>query len=89
VYGAIFGVFTVKRELKAVEVGKLKQAIYQLENEVKEGSDERVLLVPRLINKYFWLIDHLIAAREDKGRIDEVLLKVRMLDQSIYKQYTA
>jgi len=89
VYGSLLGVFSVKRELKAVEVGKLRQSIYQLETETKEGSDERVLLVPRLINRYFWLIDHCIAAKDDRARIDEILLKVRLLDPSIYKQYTA
>jgi hypothetical protein len=89
VHGAMLGVFNVKRELKAVEVGKLRQSIYQLENETKESGGDRATLVPRLINRYFWLIDHCIAAKEDRSRIDEVLLKVRLLDQSIYKQYTA
>ncbi len=89
VYGAVLGVFTIKRELKAVEAAKLRQSIYQLENEAKEGGDDRASLAPRLINRYFWLIDHYIAAKEDRARIDEVLLKVRLLDQSIYKQYTA
>ncbi len=89
VYGALLGVFGVKRELKAVEVGKLRQSIYQLENESKDGGSDRAALTPRLINRYFWLIDHYIAANEDRARIDEVLLKVRLLDQSIYKQYTA
>jgi len=89
VYGALLGVFSIKRELKAVEVGKLRQSIYQLENEAKESGEDRSALVPRLINRYFWLIDNYIAAKEEKARIDEVLLKVRLLDQSIYKQYTA
>jgi tetratricopeptide (TPR) repeat protein len=89
VYGALLGVFSIKRELKAVEVGKLRQSVYQLENEAKEGGEDRAILVPRLINRYFWLIDHYLAAKEDRARIDEVLLKVRLLDQSIYKQYTA
>ena len=87
VYGAILGVFTIKRELKAVEVGKLRQSIYQFENEAKESGGDRSSVVPRLINRYFWLIDHYIASKEDKARIDEILLKVRLLDQSIYKQY--
>jgi tetratricopeptide (TPR) repeat protein len=90
VYGALLGVFSVKRELKTVEVGKLRQSIYQLENEAKEcGDGDRATLVPRLINRYFWIIDHYIAAKEDRAKIDEVLLKVRLLDLSIYKQYTA
>jgi len=89
VYGAIFGVFTVKRELKAVEVGKLKQSIYQLENEARENGDDRALVVPRLVNRYFWLIDHYVAAKESRARVDEVLLKVRILEPSVYKQYIA
>jgi len=89
VYGAIYGVFTVKRELKAVEAGKLVQSIYQLENELKENADQRAILVPRLINRYFWLIDYYMAVREDRVKIDEILLKIRLLDGSIYKQYTA
>jgi tetratricopeptide (TPR) repeat protein len=89
VYANLFGVFTVKRELKAVEAGKLRQSIYQLENELKENVEERALLVPRLINRYFWLIDHCIAAKEDRARIEEILLKLRLLDPQIHKQYTA
>jgi hypothetical protein len=89
VYGDLLGVFSVKRELKAVEVGKLRQSIYQLENEAREGGEDRALVVPRLINRYFWLIDHYIATKEERAKIDEVLLKVRLLDQSVYKQYVA
>jgi tetratricopeptide (TPR) repeat protein len=89
VHANLLGVFTVKRELKAVEAGKLRQSIYQLENEIRENAEERALLVPRLINRYFWLIDHCIAAREDRARIDEILLKLRLLDPQIHKQYTA
>lgn len=89
VYGTLLGVFTVKRELKAVEAGKLRQSIYQLENEAKEREEGRPLLVPRLINRYFWLIDHCVATKEDRARIDEILLKIRLLDPAIHKQYTA
>jgi tetratricopeptide (TPR) repeat protein len=89
VYGNLLGVFSVKRELKAVEAGKLRQSIYQLENELKENQESRALLVPRLINRYFWLIDYCMTAKEDKAKIDEILLKIRLLDVSVYKQYIA
>lgn len=89
VYGNLLGVFSVKRELKAVEAGKLRQSIYQLENELRENVEDRALVVPRLINRYFWLIDHCIAAREERAKVDEVLLKLRLLDPQIHKQYTA
>jgi len=89
VYGTLLGLFSVKRELKAVEAGKLRQSIYQLENEAREGGDDRALLAPRLINRYFWLIDHYVQAKEDRSKIAEVLLKIRLLDPAIHKQYTA
>jgi len=79
----------VKRELKPIEVGKLRQSIYELENEVKENAERRSLLTPRLINRYFWLIDHYINAKEDRSRIDEVLLKIKLMDPAVHKQYVA
>ncbi len=89
VYGNLWGVFSVKRELKAVEVGKLRQSIYQLENELKENAKDRRFIVPRLINRYFWLVDHTVAAREDRAKVEEILLKIRLVDPAIHKQYTA
>lgn len=87
VYGVLFGIFTVKRELRPIEIGKLKQSIYQLEKEIREeGADVRCL-TPRLVNHYFWLIDHYIMTKEMKSKIDEVLLKIKLLDASVYKQY--
>ena len=88
VYGVLFGVFNVKRELRSIEYGKLKQSIYALEREMREGRNRDGLVEPRLINRYFWLIDHLVSSREDRSKIEEVLLKLRGLNGRIYKQYT-
>lgn len=88
VYGVLYGVFNVKRELRALEAGQLKQAVFALENEIKEAGDESELLVPRLINRYFWLIDHYITTNGERKRINELLLKIKLLDGSIYDMYT-
>ncbi len=88
VYGVLLGVFTVKRELRSIEYGKLKQGIYALERELREGRDKDGLVEPRLINRYFWLVDHLISSGEDSAKVDEVLLKLRSVNERIYKQYT-
>lgn len=88
VYGVLLGVLTVKRELRSIEYGKLKQSIYALERELREGRDRDGLVEPRLINRYFWLVDHLISAGEDSAKIDEVLLKLRSVNERVYKQYT-
>jgi tetratricopeptide (TPR) repeat protein len=88
VYGVLYGVFNVKRELRPLEIGGLKQSIYALKNELQETKAEMSILLPRLINRYFWLIDHYLMIKEDRSRIEEVLLNIRVLDSGIYEMYT-
>jgi tetratricopeptide (TPR) repeat protein len=87
IYGCLYGVFSVKRELKPVELGRLKQSIFSLENEIRSRPDTVALLIPRLINRYFWLIDHYENVREDPGMIEETMLKIKILDPVIYERY--
>jgi tetratricopeptide (TPR) repeat protein len=95
VYGALFGVFSVKRELKPAELGRLRQSIFSLENEINGVAENRAesrmdkggLIKPRLINRYFWLIDHYENTREDTGLIAETMLKIQIIDRSIYEWY--
>ena len=54
VYGVLFGVFNVKRELGAIEIGKLKQKIYSLEVSIHQRGNDVQVLMPQLINHYFW-----------------------------------
>jgi tetratricopeptide (TPR) repeat protein len=88
VFGSIYGVFNIKRELKALEFGRLKQAIHGLEKETRERTSPAEYMVPRLLNHYFWLIDHYICTGEDKSKIEEVLAKIKLLDNDIYLEYT-
>jgi tetratricopeptide (TPR) repeat protein len=85
VYATIFGLFNVKRELRPLELGKLKQAIYQLEKEIAGQHGSR--LIPRLINHYFWLVDHYLSSGEERQKVEEVLLKIKELDPEIYSEY--
>ncbi len=87
VYGVVFGVFTVKRELRSIEYGKLKQSIYSLEREHGESRNPEPALTPRLVNRYFWLIDHYVHTKEDPARIDDILLRIRSVSPTIYQQY--
>lgn len=88
VYGVLYHVLNVKRELRSIEFGRLKQSIYELERELRENGDPR-LIKPRLINRYFWLIDHYVAVKETQGKIDEVKIKIRSVDADVYRQYDA
>lgn len=87
VYGELWDVFSVKRELKPIEVSKLRQSIYELETELKNSTNRRMILIPRLITRYFWYLDHLIISKTDKKLIDENLLKIKLLDASVYAAY--
>ncbi len=89
VYGFLFGVLNVKREIRSIEFGRLKQSIYELERELREGTGDDELIRPRLINRYFWLIDHYVAVKESQGKVEEVLLKIRSVDDNVYHQYNA
>ncbi len=87
IYATMWGVFNIKRELKPLELGKLKQSIYTLEQKLNEGGEEPSL-VPKLINRYFWLIDHYQISNEEQSKIDEILEKIKSLNPTIFKEYT-
>lgn len=88
VYGVLYGVFNVKRELRAQEAGRLRQAIFATENEIKDPANDSGILIPRVINMYFWLIDHYARTNEGSSKINECLLQIRGHDEDIYKMYT-
>ena len=69
VYGVLYGVFNVKRELKPLELGKLKQAVFSFENRISDdASADAPEVIPRLINHYFRLIDHYISVNEPREK---------------------
>lgn len=90
VYGTVLGLFNIKRELRPLELGKLKQSVYKLREEMKQTDQKRMIdsvLVPRLINRYFWLIDHYIRIKEDRGRVEEMLIAIKELDSKVWQRY--
>ncbi len=88
VYGVLLGVFNIKRELKAREVSRLKQEIFANENLLKDKSNGGNHIKPRLLNMYFWLIDYMLMTKDSAVKINEVLLKIKLLDPEIYRIYT-
>ena len=86
VYGVLWGVFNIKRAMKSREVSRLRQDIYALEMEIRDPSRANPYQTPRLLNLYFWLIDYCQSAQEDK-LINEILLKIKILDTYVYNLY--
>jgi len=87
IYGELLRVFSVKRELKPIELGRLKQDIFSIETEIRSNRSRQAILKPRLLNKYFWLIDHYENTQEESALIEETLLKIKVLDTEIYERY--
>lgn len=88
VYGVLLGVLNVKRELRSQEVGKLKQEIYAMESQKKNSTDEyNDIFVPKMINMYFWLIDHYMMTNVSGKKISDIMLKIKILDRNIYEMY--
>ncbi|MDR1867595.1 MAG: hypothetical protein LBQ77_04955 [Treponema sp.] len=84
VYGSLFGIFSVKRALKSIEVSRLKQSILNLEGDIRTNKGDLTLIKPRLINRYFWLMDQY---EEEPNIIEETMLKIKAIDPLIYERY--
>ena len=87
VYGTLWRILNVKRELRALEHGKLRQRIFKYEQELKEPAKFNKVL-PRLLNHYFWLIDHLVMNNTDQYKINDILLKIHSISPEVHKLYT-
>ena len=87
VYGKLWGVFTVTRELKQIEVGRLKQSIHTHETEYRGNPSQSKTKIPKLINHYFWLLDYYEKTNADMELIDGVLAKIQVTDKEIYDRY--
>ncbi|MDP2816376.1 MAG: hypothetical protein Q8O19_06830 [Rectinemataceae bacterium] len=89
VYGELTGLFGTQRELGPQESSRLNSSMFQLENDLRENPGLAATLKPRLLNRYFWILDHLEASGADQSRSDKILLKIRLLDEDIFKQYVS
>jgi len=88
VYGYIWKIFSVKRELKQMELGRLKQAIFSMEAEYESNPSRREKIKPRLLNHYFRLVDYYEIVHENSSLLEETLLKIKLTDPDIYNMYT-
>ncbi|MDR0910810.1 MAG: tetratricopeptide repeat protein [Spirochaetaceae bacterium] len=93
VYGAVFGVFNVRRKLKPGELQDLKGRIFTLENDYQMRGDKDATLKPCLINHLLWLKDYYEGleggqfSSDEAGRlIDETMLKIKIYEPSIYER---
>ncbi len=87
VYGVLWGIFNIKRVMTSQEIAKLKQDIFAMEMERKNPTCDDDILVPRLLKSYFWLIDQYVLSNNTGAQVNEILLKIKILDSNIYDLY--
>ena len=87
VYGQLYGIFNVKRDLTQPEVAHLNRKIYAVETEMKNPSCQSEILTPRLINMYFWMIDFYVSVGKKDKEKNELLVRMKILDKEIYELY--
>lgn len=87
VYGHIFGIFNARRQLEQPEVAHLNRKIYAAETEMKNPSCQSEILIPRLINMYFWMIDFYTSVGKKEHERNELLVRMKILDTEIYELY--
>jgi len=82
VFGRVYGIFNIYREILPVEYGKLKQEIFYLENEQNKLGDEP-FYIPRLLNCYLWLYDY-HTLKNVKNSLEEVEEKIKNISPDLY-----
>lgn len=88
VFGSLYRVFNISRQLEPHEVRQLKNNIYALENEYKDPSCDKKILIPRLLNYAFRLIDfYNLQPEENAKEIRDLKNKMYLWDQTIYEIY--
>ncbi len=86
VYAVLYEVFDVKREMKELEAGRLRQSIYGLRSELK-SPDKEWRIIPRLLYRYFLLIDYYLSSGKEREKIEDIMKRIELLDPDIFKLY--
>lgn len=79
VFAAAEQLFNIKRELEEDEAVQLADQAYRLEQQLTKKNSEAELILPLLLNRYIWLIDHYMLEQNDS-------IKVHMLHTK-FQQY--
>lgn len=90
VYGFLHDIFYVKRNMGSHQVETIQKDIYNLEvtfqkmNKVQvEGSN----IVPRLINKYLWLLDYYTLQSYNFDNVTQIRDRLVNIDRSLFQEY--
>jgi tetratricopeptide (TPR) repeat protein len=90
IYGFIHDIFYVKRNINVHLVETIEKDIYSLEvtyQKMNKGQIENSNIVPRLINKYLWLLDYYTLQNYDFDTITQIRERLIKIDRNLFQQY--
>ncbi len=90
VYGHTEDMFYVKRQLNSQQVETIKREIYSLEKNFQSMGPEKARgtnIVPRLVNKYLWMLDYYEFQHYDFDNIREIRSRLLQIDKGLFEEY--
>jgi len=90
VFGFLEDVFYVKRQLNSQQVDGIKREIYTLEKSFQTQSREKnesTNIIPRLINKYLWMLDYFEFQHYDFQSITEIRGRLLQIDKELFEDF--
>ncbi|HPK63159.1 MAG TPA: hypothetical protein PK426_12010, partial [Spirochaetota bacterium] len=87
VYGRVYNIFNVFREILPVEFGKLSQEIFFLEGKIGDFRENKNIITARLLNCYFWLYDYYRNKNSGLEYTSDLEHKIKRASEKIYKDF--
>lgn len=93
VFGYLMNIFHVTREITAPELHVLENNIATIEAKLEDhralGHDDINVLLPELLNKYFWLIEHYIRISDPNTDLNnqKYFSKINIIYQKIHQYH--
>jgi tetratricopeptide (TPR) repeat protein len=90
IYGFISDIFYVKRNLSAHQVESIEKDIYNLEltyQKMNKSQVETSNIVPRLINKYLWLLDYYTLQSYNFDTLAQIRERLLNIDRQLFQEY--
>ncbi|MBN2159120.1 MAG: hypothetical protein JW807_06975 [Spirochaetes bacterium] len=90
IYGHINDIFYVKRNLSAHQMESIEKDIYNLEvtyQKMNKSQVETSNIIPRLINKYLWLLDYYTLQNYNFDNISQIRERLLAIDPGLFQEY--
>ncbi len=90
IFGFIEDFFYARRNLNRDQVETIKQEIYNLEKSYQTMTREksnRSSVLPRLINKYIWMLDYFKNQEQNDQGIKEIESRLKTLDKGLFESF--